>query len=291
MSRIVINSWDLAAAASLMENAAGEYQAIGAQVMGCDCGCMPPDVAATVDAVTAEVRSALQGIASELAAQASGLEWRSAIDQDGGLSAVGSASGGAEGSGSGSTMMVGGSDGSLYGGSDTGSTMSVGGFDGSLFATPTGMATMTVGGAGGLDFGGGGGGGGTISIGRAGGLDFGDGGGGGTMTVGGSGGLDFGSGGGGGTMTVGGSGGLDFGGGGGGGTIPIGGAGGLDFGGAGGGGTTSVGGLDEQSLITMQELSNAFGDSWTTLANYPDLLETLFTGAGVVNSDWVNVSA
>jgi hypothetical protein len=91
MARIVVNSSQLGETASLLQSVVGEYQIIGALVFGCDCGCMPADVAATVDAVTADARGVLQVMAVELAAQASGLGWRSGIDQDGGFSAVGGA--------------------------------------------------------------------------------------------------------------------------------------------------------------------------------------------------------
>jgi hypothetical protein len=96
MTQIVLNPEQLAQTASTLQNAAGEYQAIGAQVCGCDCGCMPADVAATVDAVTAEVRGGLSGIAGDISVQAADLAQRAGIDQNGGFSAVGAAWGGGQ---------------------------------------------------------------------------------------------------------------------------------------------------------------------------------------------------
>lgn len=93
MCRIVVNPSDLAETASLLEETAGDYQAVGTHVWGCDCGCMPADVGAVVDAVTAEVRSVLQSIAAELTTQASGLAWRSGVDQNDHATAISAASG------------------------------------------------------------------------------------------------------------------------------------------------------------------------------------------------------
>jgi hypothetical protein len=298
MTRIVLNQDQLADTAALLGRAAGEYQVIGARVFGCDCGCMPADVSATVDAVTAQVRSALHGIAGELGATAGDLSQRAGLDQDGGFTAVGAAWGDAQPAG-----MVGGYGGDLFSSGADGGTLSIGGgLDASMFSSVVAGPAMNIGGSGGLDFGGigggtisvggggldfGGGGGGTIGVGGGGGLDFG-GGGGGTIGVGGGWGLDFG-GGGGGTIGVGGGGGLDFGGGGGG-TIGVGG-GGPDFPGGGGGGMGSVGGLDGGLVMTMEMTSDAFFQSWATLADYPDLLEQLFmsTEGGLGRWAYINV--
>jgi hypothetical protein len=156
MSRIVINPEELADTASLLAAAAGEYQAIGAHVAGCNCGCMPADVAATVDAVTAAVRGALQGVAGELSEQASSLAWRAGVDQGGATSGAISAAwgGGVENA---STMTIGGFDGSLFGSTTGGSTLVIGGYDPSSFVTPIGGSILTIGGTN-FDVGGSGGG-------------------------------------------------------------------------------------------------------------------------------------
>ena len=107
MTRIVLNPTQLSQTASELDSAAGEYQAIGAQVLGCDCGCMPADVAAVVDNVTADVRGSLQGISSELGLQASDLSQRAGVSQDGGFTAVDAAYGSAS-SASGQEFIVGG---------------------------------------------------------------------------------------------------------------------------------------------------------------------------------------
>lgn len=153
MCRILINPDELADTASLLATTAGEYQAIGAEVAYCNCGCMPADVAAVVDAITAEARSVLQSIAAEFNAQASGLGWRSGVDQNGPSTAISAAWGGAGSAQSTSTMNVGGFDGSLFGGSTGGTTLTIGGTDGSLFTTPVGTSTISVGGYGGVDLG------------------------------------------------------------------------------------------------------------------------------------------
>jgi hypothetical protein len=89
MCRVVVNPSDLAETAALIENAAGEYEAIGARVAGCNCGCMPGDVAAVVDAVTADVRGSLAGVAGSLSEQAAGLAWRAGVDQYSGFNGEG----------------------------------------------------------------------------------------------------------------------------------------------------------------------------------------------------------
>jgi hypothetical protein len=91
MTRIVISPTDLAQTASLLHDAAGEYYVIGARVASCDCGCMPPDVAGTVDAVAAGVRTGLVSISGELEQEAAVLTRRSEVGQNGGFSAVGAA--------------------------------------------------------------------------------------------------------------------------------------------------------------------------------------------------------
>ena len=167
----------------------------------------PPTSRAVVDAVTADVRSSLSGVATTLAEEAAGLAWRAEVDQTGGFSAVGEAAWG------------GAADETASG------TLEVGGFDGSLFGSSTGGSTLTIGGTN-LDFGSSGGGSSLI----IGGNDFGlgnSGGGGGGLVIGGN---DFGldnSGGGGGGLVIGGN---DF---------------GLDNSGGGGGGLV-IGGTDLQ---------------------------------------------
>lgn len=196
MTQIVLNPEQLSQTASLLNNAAGEYQAIGAQVRGCDCGCMPADVSAVVDSATALARSVLQGFSSTLAEQASDLSQRASISQEDGFGAVSAAWGGpASGAGTaviGSSYDASGSD--LIGGETFtiggggGSTDLIGG--GTFSIGADGGSTDTIGG-GTFSIGGGGGStdtieGGTFSIG-------GDGGssdliGGGTFTIGGAGG-------------------------------------------------------------------------------------------------------
>ena len=94
MTQIVLDPEQLSQTASMLSSAAGEYQAIGAQVHGCDCGCMPPDVAAVVDSATALARSVLQGISSALAGEASDLSQRASVAQNDGFGAVSAAWGG-----------------------------------------------------------------------------------------------------------------------------------------------------------------------------------------------------
>jgi hypothetical protein len=93
VSRIVLDPNQLATTASQLQGAAGEYQAIGSRVASCNCGCMPADVAAVVDATTAMIRSQLDSVSAWLAADSADLAWRAGIPQDG-SSAVGGVSGG-----------------------------------------------------------------------------------------------------------------------------------------------------------------------------------------------------
>ena len=248
MCRIVINPDQLGDIASLLVRTAGEYQAIGTQVTACNCGCMPADVAGVVDAVTADVRSSLSGVATTLAEEAAGLAWRAEVNQTGGFSAVGEAAwGGAADTGAGDTLTV-------------------GGFDGSLFGSSADSSTILVGGAGGFMIGGTGGGGFTVGGSD---LDFGGTGGGSSLIIGGN---DFGvgdSGGGGGGLVIGGN---DFGlgdsGGGGGGLV----IGGNDFGlgnSGGGGGGLVIGGTDLQFPNT---------DGGLTLTIYPEPLPEITLG-------------
>jgi hypothetical protein len=151
MTQIVLNPDQLAQTASFLQNAAGEYQAIGAQVYGCDCGCMPADVAATVDSATAAVRSSLQGISSELGAQASDLAQRAGVSQDGGFStAVGAAWGGPASDGS-QTVTIGGTFDTSVFGDTTADTTTIGGEmftigGGEPDTTMIGGGTFTIGG-------------------------------------------------------------------------------------------------------------------------------------------------
>jgi hypothetical protein len=139
VSRIVLNQDQLDGAASLLQQTAGEYQAIGSRVAHCDCGCMPADVAALVDAVIAEVRSRLAGVSLQLATQASDLAWRAAVDQS--PTQAQPTTG----------MFVGGFGFDPAFGGAGNSTMSVGGFDGAYFPTPVGVSTFSVGGYGSYD--------------------------------------------------------------------------------------------------------------------------------------------
>ncbi len=147
MTQIVINPAQLAQTASALDNAAGEYQAIGAQVCGCDCGCMPADVAAVVDSVTADVRSSLQGISSELGVQASDLSQRAGVTQDGGFSAVSAAYGGASPPDGQQFVVGGGFDTSMFGSTGGGYDLVIGGgFDPSTFGDTGGGYSLVVGG-------------------------------------------------------------------------------------------------------------------------------------------------
>jgi hypothetical protein len=162
MTRIVLNPTQLSQTGSELDAAAGEYQAIGAQVFGCDCGCMPADVAAVVDSVTADVRSALQGLSSELGAQASDISQRAGVSQEDGFSAVSGASGGASMANGQEFVVGGGFDTSVFGGG-TGDGQDIivgGGFDTSVFGDGTGgVVTIPIGGFDPSVFGGGSGGG------------------------------------------------------------------------------------------------------------------------------------
>jgi hypothetical protein len=125
MTRILLDPAELSGAATELRGAAGEYQAIGARVASCDCGCMPPAVAATVDAAAHSIRSRLDGLAAGLAQEGSGLGWRAGVPQDGALAttAVSSAYGGGDqfvvggtalaglsAASGGMTLVIGGSD-------------------------------------------------------------------------------------------------------------------------------------------------------------------------------------
>jgi hypothetical protein len=92
VTRILLDPAELAATAARLSDAAGEYQAIGARVASCDCGCMPADVAATVDATTSSVRSRLAALSSQLSADGGDLAWRSGIGQGGGTVATAASS-------------------------------------------------------------------------------------------------------------------------------------------------------------------------------------------------------
>ena len=166
MTRIVLDQGELAAAAAGMTDAAGEYQAIGARVAACDCGCMPPDVAAVVDSAASAIRSRLTALSTDLAAGGGELAWRSGISQDGGgiMTAASSASGpgvadnvltigglstdaGVDSSG-GMRLVIGSSfDSSIVGGNSVGGTMVVGGTDhlANFFAANSTASTITIG--------------------------------------------------------------------------------------------------------------------------------------------------
>jgi hypothetical protein len=207
MCRIVINTDQLAETAVLLRNAAGEYQAIGANVAGCNCGCMPADVAAVVDGVTAAVRSGLHGVAGELATQAGDVSTRAGVDQSGGAGTMSiggfgfdpawSASGGG-------TISTGGFGFDPSWSASGGGTISTGGFGFDPAWSASGSGTMMVGGYGLPYLVDSGGGGSNLIIG---GNDFGLGnsGGGANLIIGGN---DFGlgnSGGGGGGLVIGGT--------------------------------------------------------------------------------------
>src|SRR5690242_2521156 len=147
MTQIVLNPEQLSQTASALDNAAGEYQAIGAQVYGCDCGCMPADVASVVDSVTADVRSSLQGISSELGLQASDLAQRAGVSQDGGSTAVGAAWGGPATDGDQQVVIGGGFDTSVFGNGSGGYNLVIGGgFDTSVFGGADDSQDIVVGG-------------------------------------------------------------------------------------------------------------------------------------------------
>jgi hypothetical protein len=173
MTRILLDPEQLAGTSAELRGAAGEYQAIGARVASCDCGCMPPDVAAVVDSTTAAIRSRLNSVSAWLTADSADLAERAGIPQSG-MSAVGAAAGGGYvtvggyqapefdlNGGGGTTVVVGGGfDTSVFGSGGGGYTAVVGGgFDTSVFGSGGGGYTAVVGG--GFDtsvFGSGGGG-------------------------------------------------------------------------------------------------------------------------------------
>jgi hypothetical protein len=106
MTRIVLNQDQLAGTATLFDSAAGEYQGIGARILGCDCACMPADVAAVVDSSTASVRAGLDGLASELSAGAADLAQRAGIAQDGGIDLVVAGESAPNGNGAGGATLI-----------------------------------------------------------------------------------------------------------------------------------------------------------------------------------------
>jgi hypothetical protein len=149
MTQIVLNPEQLVQSASALHTASGEYQAIGAQVYGCDCGCMPADVAAVVDGVTADIRSGLQDISAVLGGQASDLVERAGVSQDDGFTAVGAAWGDAVMRDTQTVDIGGGFDTSIFGtaGGDAQTVLVGGGFDTSVFGDPDGdYQTVDVGG-------------------------------------------------------------------------------------------------------------------------------------------------
>ena len=160
MTRIVLDPGELAAAARHTA-AAGEYQAIGARVASCDCGCMPADVAATVDGATSSIRSRLDSLSAGLATSGADLAWRSGVPQDG--ATVATAASAASGPGvdpnvitiggtasdfglasSSMSLMIGGS---VVGGNGGAGSLVIGGND--PFASILGgsNSTMTIGGS------------------------------------------------------------------------------------------------------------------------------------------------
>jgi hypothetical protein len=106
MTRIVVNAPQLDETASLLESAAGDYQAIAGRVAGCDCGCMPADVAAVVDSTAASMRSRLEEVSGEMSAAASDLAQRAGVGQDGGFNLVIDSGSGSNGNGSGGANLV-----------------------------------------------------------------------------------------------------------------------------------------------------------------------------------------
>ena len=134
LTRIVLDPGELAGAASELRGAAGEYEAIGARVASCNCHCMPPDVAAAVDAATAEIRARLQQVAGGLVGEGGELAWRAGIEQEG----------------AGGGFAVGGTDPSSFGVVDSSATSSfaIGGTDPSWFGVDSGSSAgaFTIGG-------------------------------------------------------------------------------------------------------------------------------------------------
>ena len=244
MTRIVVNPGELAETASLLRSVSGEYETIGTRVASCDCGCMPADVAATVDASVGAIHARLRETSGVVAAYAAELDRRASVPQDGGFTAVGSAFGsGASFGGAGSFVVGGtGADASFSSGSGGGG-FAVGGtgFDQPFFGT-----------------------------------------GGGVFVVGGTGfdpSFSSGSGGGGGVAIVGGAGPpLPSAGGGGGGVAIVGGGSGFDtglLGTGGGGGTAVVGGADSQWTAAMQASSIDWNAIFAGAARAPGLLPIL----------------
>jgi hypothetical protein len=128
MTRIVLDPEQLAGAASDLSGAAGEYQAIGARVGSCECGCMPADVAATVDAATASIRSRLNGLGAGLVEESGELARRAGVPQDGGALSASAAWAGPAADGQ-SVVVGGGFDTSVFGGSGGGYNLVIGGVD------------------------------------------------------------------------------------------------------------------------------------------------------------------
>jgi hypothetical protein len=196
LTRIVLDPAELAGTGSSLHSAAGEYEAIGARVASCDCGCMPPDVAATVDAAAAAIRARLTGVAGQLVDEASELAWRAGISHTGASAAIGAAGGAAfgdGGGGGGGTFAVGGLDPALFGigVSVGGGIVTIGGTDSSWFDVGGGGSggVVTIGGTDPTWFGVGGGSGGGAVV-TIGGTDptwlgFGNGGSSGVVTLGG----------------------------------------------------------------------------------------------------------
>jgi hypothetical protein len=171
VTRIVLDPAELAGTASELSGAAGEYQAIGSRVASCDCGCMPADVAAVVDATTAMIRSQLNSVSAWLSADSADLAWRAGVPQAG-SPAVGAASGGnyvtiggyappefqlGAAASPGNYITIGGNNPADFGlggaGSYGGSSITIGGggFDTSVFGGGGGGSTMTIGGTWGYD--------------------------------------------------------------------------------------------------------------------------------------------
>jgi hypothetical protein len=152
VTRILLDPTELAGAASDLRGAAGEYQGIGARVVLCDCGCMPPDVAATVDAAAASIRSRLDGLGAAFVEESSELAWRAGVPQDGVVvgGAASAAWGGAADNGQ-SVVVGGGFDTGVFSSGAAGSGVVVGGgFDTSVFGSGSGGGYNLV--IGGNDF-------------------------------------------------------------------------------------------------------------------------------------------
>jgi hypothetical protein len=146
VTRILLDPEELATTAAGLSDAAGEYQAIGARIASCDCGCMPPDVAATVDAATGAIRSRLGALSAELSAGGGELAWRSGIQQNGGglTTATSSASGPGVDAG---TMVIGGTTSDFGLDASGGMSLVIGGsFDMGVFGG-TVASTAIVGGS------------------------------------------------------------------------------------------------------------------------------------------------